>query len=101
MRASSRNSSKRKSITFQWQFWTTAFLALFLRKKAPPKKVRKKFFFEAMWTRDERCKEVIEGAWDPLQADVDIQERIKNCQGQLRSWNHWVYGNINKALKLK
>ena len=76
-------------------------LALFLRKKAPPKKVRKRFFFEAMWIRDERCKEVIEGAWNPLRVDVDIQERIKNCQGKLRRWNHGVYGNVNKALKLK
>ena len=76
-------------------------LALFLRKKVPPKKVRKRFFFEAMWIRDERCKEVIEGAWDPLRADVDIQARIKNCQVQLRRWNHGVYGNVNKVLKLK
>ena len=56
-------------------------LALFLRKKIPPKKVRKRFFFEAMWTRDDRCKKVIEGAWDLLWANVDIQERIKNCLG--------------------
>nr|POE57175.1 uncharacterized protein CFP56_01831 [Quercus suber] len=76
-------------------------LALFVRKKAPPKKVRKRFFFEAMWIRDDRCKEVIEEAWDPLRVDVDIQERIKNCQGQLRRWNHGVYGNVNKVLKLK
>ena len=53
-------------------------LALFLRKKVPPKEVRKRFFFKAMWIRDERCKEVIEGAWDPLRANVDIQERVKN-----------------------
>ena len=56
-------------------------LALFLRKKVPPKKVRKRFFFEAMWTRDDRCKKVIEGAWDLLWANVDIQERIKNYLG--------------------
>ena len=47
-------------------------LALFLRKKAPPKALRKRFLFEAMWTRDDRCKEVIEGAWDPLWYEVDI-----------------------------
>ncbi|XP_075669679.1 uncharacterized protein LOC142639371 [Castanea sativa] len=77
-------------------------LALFLRKKVPPKrKVRKRFLFKAMWTRDDRCKEVIEGAWDPLGAEVDIQDRIRNCQGQLRRWNYEVYGNVNKVLKVK
>ena len=36
-------------------------LVLFLRKKTPPKSARKekRFFFEAMWARDDRCKEVI------------------------------------------
>lgn len=77
-------------------------LALFLRKKAPPKrKVRKRFLFEAMWTRDDRCKEVIEGAWDPLRVEVDIQERVKNCQGQLQRWNHEVSGIVTKVPKLK
>ena len=66
----------------QWSVWGPTdsnkagsfhcLLALFLRKKAPQKKVKKRLFFEAMWVRDERCKEVIEGAWDPLRADVNI-----------------------------
>jgi len=35
-------------------------LTLFLRKSMPSKPMKKRFFFEAMCTRDERCKEVIE-----------------------------------------
>ena len=54
-----------------------------------------------MWARDDRCKEVIEGAWDPLRLDVEIQERIKRCQRQLRQWNHRVFGNVNQMLKMK
>ena len=70
-------------------------LALFLRKKTPPKPTKKIFFFEAMWARDDRCKEVIEEAWDPLRPNDEIQEKIKRCQGQFQWWNHRVFGNVN------
>ena len=37
--------------------------------------------FEAMWTREEGYRKVIEAAWDPLNAnpDVQIRDRIKCC----------------------
>ena len=76
-------------------------LALFLKKRTPPKSVKKRFFFEAMWARGNRCKEVIEGSWDPLRPNDDIQEKIKRCQGQLQQWNHKVFGNVNQMLKMK
>ena len=43
--------------------------------------------FEAMWTREEGCREVIEMAWDPLNAnpDVQIRDRIKSCQAHLQN----------------
>lgn len=31
----------------------------------------------------------------------EIQEKIKRCQGQLRRWNHRVFGNVNQRLKMK
>ena len=55
----------------------------------------------AMWARDERCKEVIEMAWDPPRASTDfgINKRIESCQFHLQRWNHKVFGNANKRLK--
>lgn len=76
-------------------------LALFLWRKKPTKPVRRRFFFEAMWARDERCREVIELAWDPLQASMNfnIVEKIKSCQFHLQRWNKKVFGNVNIRLK--
>ena len=59
--------------------------------------------FEAMWTREEGCREVIEMAQDPLNAnsDVQIRDRIKSCQNHLQTWNRREFGNVNKNLKWK
>ena len=38
-------------------------LMLTLKHKQPQKQGRKRFFFEAMWTREERCREIVEVAW--------------------------------------
>ena len=78
-------------------------LALFLRHRTSPRPLKRRFFFEAIWTRDERCKEVIERAWDPFKggSKFQIQDRIKSCQFQLQKWNREVYGNVSKNLKNK
>ena len=57
--------------------------------------------FEAMWTREEGCKEVIEASWDPLNANsnVKIRDRIKSCQAHLQTWNRREFSNVNKNLK--
>ena len=57
--------------------------------------------FEAMWTREEGCKEVIEASWDPLNANlnVKIRDRIKSCQAHLQTWNCREFSNVNKNLK--
>ena len=57
--------------------------------------------FEAMWTREEGYREVIETAWDPLNADPDVQirDRIKSCQDHLQTCNRREFGNVNKNLK--
>lgn len=41
-------------------------LALSLKHRHPRKPVRKRFMFEAMWTRDDGCRDIIETTWDPL-----------------------------------
>nr|POF06371.1 hypothetical protein CFP56_59434 [Quercus suber]POF10146.1 hypothetical protein CFP56_77127 [Quercus suber] len=44
-------------------------LAMFLNKNQPHKRSKRRFFFEAMWVREEECKEVIKLAWDPYVED--------------------------------
>ncbi|XP_030970964.1 uncharacterized protein LOC115991409 [Quercus lobata] len=74
-------------------------LTLFLHWRQPHKPVRKRFFFEAMWTRESGCREVIVEAWDPLRRDskYKITDRLKSCQEQHRRWNWRVFRNVNNT----
>ena len=65
--------------------------------------MKRSVLFKAMWTRDERCRQIIENTWDPLQEDIDfqIQDKLKSCQIHLQRWNRDVFENVNKILKGK
>ena len=78
-------------------------LMLSLMRKQTKKQGRKHFFFEAMWTRDERCREIIKGAWEVDRVDSagDIRGRIKRYQEQLKKWNWMEFENVNKMPKEK
>ena len=78
-------------------------LILSLMRKQTKKQGRKHFFFEAMWTRDERCREIIKGAWEVDRVDSagDIRGRIKRYQEQLKKWNWMEFENVNKMPKEK
>lgn len=41
-------------------------VSLLVEKRIPPKHTKRRFYFGEMLTCSERCKEVIERAWDPL-----------------------------------
>ena len=77
-------------------------LSLFLTKKKCRKPTKRRFVFEAMWVRDERCREVIERAWDPFRecGDFSIGGRIRSCQAQLQGWNRGVFRNVNKRINV-
>ena len=62
-------------------------IVLYLRRKIPTRPAKRRFMFKAMWTRDERCKQIVENAWDPLRDDTNfrIHERLKSCQDHLQS----------------
>ena len=64
---------------------------------------KRRFLFEAMWTRDKRCREVVELAWNPLGGDPSspIMDRVKRCQVQLQRWIWKEFGNISYLLKQK
>ena len=47
-------------------------LYLSLKNILPKKPVKKRFQFEAMWAREEGCKEVVEGAWDPYRGGFGV-----------------------------
>lgn len=64
-------------------------LTLYLHCRQPHKLVRKRFFFEAMWTREEGCREVIEEAWDLMRRDPEfrlkdrLRDGMEGCLGML------------------
>ncbi|XP_023914161.2 uncharacterized protein LOC112025716 [Quercus suber] len=78
-------------------------IALYLKRKDLVKPTKRRFMFEAMWTCDERCRQIIKDAWDPLRADTEFQihEMLKCCQDHLQRWNREVFDNINKTLRVK
>ncbi|XP_075649909.1 uncharacterized protein LOC142620426 [Castanea sativa] len=78
-------------------------LMLTLERQQPQKRGNKRFFFKAMWTRDERCKEIVEEAWEPGWAEVElgIGDRIKRCQENLQAWNWKEFGHVYRVLKQK
>ena len=77
-------------------------LVLFLTRKKRTRPMKKRFVFEAMWARDDKCREVIERAWDSLQGSCEfsIVGRIRSFQAHLQGWNRRVFGNVNKKLKV-
>lgn len=78
-------------------------LVLALKCSQPRKPMKKMFIFEAMWTREDGCREVIELASDPLSCDsrTTIMDKLKHWHDQLQSWNWIVFGHVNKVLKQK
>ena len=53
--------------------------------------------------REEGCKKVVEGTWDPYRGDLgySIMDRLKRCQVSLQGCNWRVFGNVNRVLKQK
>ena len=45
-------------------------LALSLKCRQPRKPMRKRFMFEAIWTREDGCRDIIKAAWDPLENSI-------------------------------
>ena len=78
-------------------------LMLFLNRRQHRKLVRKRFFFEAIWTREEGCREVIKEVWDPSRRDPDllIKDCLKSYQEHLQQRNWRVFRNVNKTLRQK
>ena len=64
---------------------------------------KKRFMFKAMWTREDRCRDVVESAWDigGNLSNVQLGDRLRNCKEKVKSWNWSEFGNVNHLLRQK
>lgn len=65
---------------------------------------KRKFHFEALWTRKANCMEVIEEAWNgclDLQTLGGLTNGLKHCAAALTKWNNVVFGKIPKKIQEK
>ena len=78
-------------------------LVLALKRNQPRKPPKKRFMFEAMWTREEGCRDVVVSAWDLFRNYTKsfVTDKLKWCQDQLQRWNWREFGNVNKVLRQK
>lgn len=78
-------------------------LTLIMKNGQLRKLVRKRFLLEAMWAREDGCKDVGEEVWDPYRggSGCNIMDRLKRCQVSLQRWNWKVFRNVNRSIKQK
>ena len=63
---------------------------------------RRRFHFEALWTRRVDCKEVIKEAWnESLDSSTlgGIADGLKRCANALTAWSNAVFGHIPKKIQ--
>ena len=73
---------------------------------SPPQRASnaKRFHFEALWTKNEECRSIIESSWwigVDLSTPEGITENLKRCASELSSWSSLVYGHIPKKIQSK
>ncbi|KAL0009842.1 hypothetical protein SO802_004950 [Lithocarpus litseifolius] len=78
-------------------------LKLSLNKGRNRVKPKKRFMFEAMWTRDDRCRKVVEIAWDSVgeNPECELVDRLRCCKENLQKWNWQEFGNVQHTIKQK
>ena len=84
---------------------TSDHCALLLTASPPQRSsYAKRFHFEALWTKNEACREVIESSWG-MEVDLStlegIMENLKLCASELSNWSSSVYDNIPKKIQSK
>ncbi|KAL0012531.1 hypothetical protein SO802_007639 [Lithocarpus litseifolius] len=63
---------------------------------------KRRFMFEAMWTRDTSCREVVEAAWDfGNLPSFQLTGRLRKCKEMLKRWNWREFGNVTQIIKQK
>ena len=69
---------------------------------SPPQRVPniKRFHFEALWTKNGECRNIIESSWGmgvDLNTPKGIMENLKRCASEL-SRSSSIYGHIPKKI---
>ena len=67
-------------------------------QKCPTKR---RFQFEAMWTKRDECKDIIQEVWDgsqELNSPIRIAARLRCYVENLSRWNKMVFGQIPKQI---
>nr|XP_023881476.1 uncharacterized protein LOC111993880 [Quercus suber] len=68
------------------------------------KRGKRIFFFEAIWTRQADCKELVEEVWNAntnLHDQSGFSARLKVCVDNLAKWGKFVFRQIPKKIQEK
>lgn len=84
---------------------TSDHCALFISDPKAPKQTRaRRFHFEAMWTKREECKELIEAVWcsgSDLNTPEGAASVLKAYTFDLKAWSSATFGQIPKKIQEK
>lgn len=85
---------------------STSNHCVLLLTDSPPQRLpnAKYFHFEALWTKNEECRDIIESSWGmgvDLSTPEGIMENLKCCASELSSWSSFVYDHIPKKIQSK
>ena len=64
----------------------------------------KRFHFEALWSKNEECRNIIESSWGmglDLSTPEGFMVNLKRCASELSNWSSSVYGHIPKKIQSK
>ena len=62
---------------------------------------RRRFHFEAMWTKKEECMNIAEAAWRSSTNQINprgMAERLNQCAIELNRWNRSTFGRVPKQI---
>ena len=79
-------------------------ILLVSNENSPSKPHNRRFHFEAMWTKREDCREVIDTTWNNgeiANTPEGIALGLQRCAAELSRWNKTVVGNIPKKIQEK
>ena len=77
---------------------------LLANSHALEKRGKRRFYFEAIWTRRANCKKVIEEVWGAntnLHDPSGFSAGLKMCANNLAKWGKDVFGQIPKKIREK
>ncbi|XP_075660563.1 uncharacterized protein LOC142630448 [Castanea sativa] len=83
---------------------TSDHCALLITDVIPQRLTKKRFQFEAMWTRRNDCRDVIKAIWNEgvnLCSPNGMVDGLKQCAKEVSKWNRAVFGNVPRQIQSK